>query len=103
MASTQSHPQRKLLRVLGLAFGLAAVVGGMVGQGILRTPGIVAGAAHSPELILLLWLAGALIVAISAVAYIELGTAIPCAGDRTTSCGAASETLPGWRSAGDAG
>ena len=80
MASTQSHPQRKLLRVLGLAFGLAAVVGGMVGQGILRTPGIVAGAAHSPELILLLWVAGALIVAISAVAYIELGTAIPCAG-----------------------
>ena len=68
------------MRVLGLAFGLAAVVGGMVGQGILRTPGIVAGAVHSPELILLLWLAGAFVVAVSAVAYVELGTAIPCAG-----------------------
>ncbi len=31
----------------------------MVGQGILRTPGIVAGAVHSPSLILLLWGAGA--------------------------------------------
>ena len=47
-----------LLRVLGVAFGVAAVVGGMVGQGILRTPGIIAGAIHSPELILALWAMG---------------------------------------------
>lgn len=80
MATTGSGAHGGLLRVLGLAFGLAAVVGGMVGQGILRTPGIVAGAAHSPALILLLWFAGALVVAISALAYLELGTAIPCAG-----------------------
>jgi APA family basic amino acid/polyamine antiporter len=80
VAATQNRSHGKLLRVLGLAFGLAAVVGGMVGQGILRTPGIVAGAVHSPALILLLWLAGAAVVAISAVAYVELGTAIPCAG-----------------------
>ena len=75
-----SENHGKLLRVLGLGFGLAAVVGGMVGQGILRTPGIVAGAVHSQGLILLLWLAGAMVVAVSAVAYLELGTAMPCAG-----------------------
>ena len=69
-----------LLRVLGVAFGIAAVVGGMVGQGILRTPGIIAGAVHSPELILVLWVMGALLAGISALAYIELATAIPCAG-----------------------
>jgi basic amino acid/polyamine antiporter, APA family len=69
-----------LLRVLGVAFGIAAVVGGMVGQGILRTPGIIAGAVHSPELILVLWAVGALLAGISALAYIELATAIPCAG-----------------------
>lgn len=69
-----------LLRILGVTFGVAAVVGGMVGQGILRTPGIVASALHSPELILLLWLAGAAMAAVSAFAYLELGTAIPCAG-----------------------
>ena len=78
---TGSLGQRgSLLRILGLVFGVAAVVGGMVGQGILRTPGIIAGAVHSPELILSLWLVGAALVAISAFAYVELGTAIPCAG-----------------------
>jgi APA family basic amino acid/polyamine antiporter len=81
--------------VLGLAFGLAAVVGGMVGQGILRTPGIVAGAVHSPELILLLWLAGAFVVAVSAVAYVELGTAIPCAGGPYDFVRRAFGNLPG--------
>ena len=69
-----------LLRILGVVFGIAAVVGGMVGQGILRTPGIVAGAVHSHELILALWLVGAALVAVSAFAYLELGTAIPRAG-----------------------
>jgi APA family basic amino acid/polyamine antiporter len=69
-----------LLRVLGVVFGVAAVVGGMVGQGILRQPGIVAAAIHSPTLILLLWLIGALLAGISAFAYVELGAAIPCAG-----------------------
>lgn len=70
----------RLLRVLGVAFGIAAVVGAMVGQGILRTPGIVAGAVHTPGMIILLWAVGALCVAVSACAYMELGTAIPRAG-----------------------
>ena len=75
-----SKPKAKLLRILGGVFGIAVVVGSMIGQGILRTPGIVAGAAHSPGLILLLWLAGGGLAAISAFAYVELGAAIPCAG-----------------------
>lgn len=76
----ETQKQGSLLRILGLAFGIAAVMGGMVGQGILRTPGIVAGAAHSPQLIVALWLIGAALVAVSAFAYVELGVAIPCAG-----------------------
>lgn len=78
MSAHTSH--NNLLRVLGLIFGVAVVVGGMVGQGILRTPGIVAGAVHSPEIILLLWVVGAALVALSAFAYVELGAAIPSAG-----------------------
>ena len=70
----------ELLRVLGLVFGIAAVVGGSVGQGIFRTPGIVAGAVADPTLILLLWAAGATIAAITAIPYAELGTAVPRAG-----------------------
>lgn len=38
----QSAEKAKLLRILGIWFGLAVAIGGMVGVGILRTPGIVA-------------------------------------------------------------
>ena len=78
--ATKQHATGELLRVLGLVFGVAAVVGGSVGQGILRTPGIVAGAALDPTLILLLWAAGGTIAAINAIPYAELGTAVPRAG-----------------------
>lgn len=69
-----------LLRILGLAFGLAVVVGGVVGQGILRTPGIVAGAVPDPTLILLLWSIGGLLILIDACSLVELGASIPKAG-----------------------
>ncbi|MFM6931124.1 MAG: APC family permease [Novosphingobium sp.] len=69
-----------LLRVLGVAFGLAAVVGSMVGQGILRTPGMVASAVPSPVMMTLCWLLGGLFAAAGAFAYIEMGAAMPSAG-----------------------
>lgn len=69
-----------LLRILGLAFGLAVVVGGVVGQGILRTPGIVAGAVPEPSWILLLWVAGGLVILIDACSLVELGASIPRSG-----------------------
>ncbi len=75
---TQSR--NRLLRVLGLAFGLAAVVGSVIGQGILRTPGIVAEATGSPVVIIAIWIAGAVVAIISASAFAELGAAIPRAG-----------------------
>ena len=80
MDEAKANSGTDLARVLGLLFGVAAVVGGAVGQGILRTPGIVAGAVGEPALILLLWTAGGALAAISAVAYAELGTALPRAG-----------------------
>lgn len=74
------QPKGQLLRVLGLAFGLAAVVGSVVGQGILRSPGVVAQATSDPLIITALWIAGALITLLSAFAYAELGAAVPRAG-----------------------
>lgn len=68
-----------LLRILGLGFGLAAVVGSVIGQGILRTPGIVAEATSSPVLIMGLWLAGGVLAIMTAFAFAELAAAIPCA------------------------
>src|SRR5688500_13434314 len=72
-----------LLRILGVGFGLAAVVGAMVGQGILRSPGVVAEAARDPWLLMAWWSAGPLRAALSALAYVELGAAIPRAGGPT--------------------
>lgn len=79
-AASKQHTSGELLRVLGLVFGIAAVVGGSVGQGILRQPGVVAAAVPDPILILLLWAAGGMIAAINAIPYAELGTAVPRAG-----------------------
>lgn len=70
----------ELLRVLGLGFGVAVVVGGVVGQGILRTPGIVAGALHDPVWILAAWAAVGLFTLIDAFALVELGASVPRAG-----------------------
>lgn len=69
-----------LLRVLGLVFGLAAVVGGVVGQGILRAPGVVAQADSSAVVLLSLWLLGGLLSLVLALPFAELGAAIPSAG-----------------------
>lgn len=70
----------ELLRILGVFFGLAVVVGGIVGQGIMRTPGIVAGALPSPLLIMGMWLLGGLIILIDACATVELGASMPRSG-----------------------
>jgi APA family basic amino acid/polyamine antiporter len=65
-----------LLRVLGVAFGIAVVVGGTVGQGILRTPGVVAEGVQTPWLIIALWLIAGLVILIDAMSTIELAASI---------------------------
>jgi APA family basic amino acid/polyamine antiporter len=47
-------PQR-LLRVLGVGFGLAVVIGSTIGSGILRTPGEIAARLPHPALFLGAW------------------------------------------------
>lgn len=80
MEAAITHPRSDLRRVLGVIFGLAAVVGGCIGQGILRTPGLVAAAVPDPAIILLLWIVGGLFAALCAIPYVELSTALPHAG-----------------------
>jgi APA family basic amino acid/polyamine antiporter len=67
-------------RLLGLGFGLAVVVGGTIGIGILRTPGLVAAALPSVWIILTVWLLGGLYTLLGAVCLTELGAMIPVAG-----------------------
>ncbi|HEY2051294.1 MAG TPA: APC family permease [Caulobacteraceae bacterium] len=70
----------RLRRVLGLVFGLAVVVGGVIGSGIMRAPGVVALGLHSVPLTLLLWAAGGGMAMVSAMPLVEAGAEIPRAG-----------------------
>jgi APA family basic amino acid/polyamine antiporter len=70
----------QLRRVLGVGFGLAVSVGGTIGVGILRTPGLIAGQVHSPSMILALWLAAGLYILLGASCLTELGVMLPQAG-----------------------
>jgi len=78
--ATSRPAQTELVRVLGIIFGLAAVVGGMVGQGILRTPGIVAAAIPDAGFIILMWVLTGVFAGLCAMAYAEIATACPSAG-----------------------
>ena len=70
----------RLLRVLGLGFGLAVTVGNTVGAGILRTPGEVAGHLPATWAILAVWLAGGVWALLGALSLSELGAMMPRSG-----------------------
>jgi len=70
----------RLLRLLGVGFGVAVTVGGTVGVGILRTPGLVAARLPHPWLIAAAWLLGGGYALLGTLSVVELGTALPAAG-----------------------
>lgn len=69
-----------MLRILGVSFGLAVIVGNTIGAGILRTPGEVASRLPLPLPFLLVWLAGGAFALLGVNAVAELGTMIPRSG-----------------------
>jgi basic amino acid/polyamine antiporter, APA family len=71
---------RGLIRILGVGFGLAVIVGSTLGIGILRTPGLVAGQLPNAGVILTVWAIGGLYTLLGAVCLAELGTMLPEAG-----------------------
>ena len=72
--------EHKLLRILGSGFGVAVIVGAVIGVGILRTPGEVAAHLADPRLILGLWLGGGIYALLAAASVTELGTMLPETG-----------------------
>ncbi len=68
------------LRRLGLFSGTMAVVGGIIGGGIFRTPATVAERLRSPGLVLLAWVIGGIVALIGALCWGELGQRRPRAG-----------------------
>ena len=81
MSVAAELPRRAtLLRVLGLAFGIAVTVGNTIGSGILRTPGDVATQLPGVWPFLGVWVAGALYALLGANIMAELGTMLPQSG-----------------------
>ena len=70
----------KLLRILGISFGLAICIGATVGQGILRTPGPIAENLGSAWLIMFAWALGGIYCLLGANYMAELATMSPKAG-----------------------
>ncbi len=73
---TQGH----LLRVLGVGFGLAVIIGNTIGAGIFKAPGAIAEQLPAPTPFLLVWIAGGLYALLGAISVAELGTMIPRSG-----------------------
>jgi APA family basic amino acid/polyamine antiporter len=93
-------PRLELSRVLGIVFGLAVVVGGVIGSGIMRAPGVVALGLHSEPLTLLFWLAGGAFAMLTAMPLVEAGASVPKAGGSypiaTRAFGPAAGFMTGW-------
>lgn len=70
----------RLLKVLGLGFGLAVIVGNTIGAGIFRAPGEIA--AHLPNvwLFLAVWVVGGLYAFLGSLSIAELGAMLPRSG-----------------------
>jgi APA family basic amino acid/polyamine antiporter len=71
-----------LHRVLRIRDGLAVTVGIVIGAGILRTPGLIAGYLGNPWLILAVWILGGVVVALSTLMLGEMAAALPAAGGK---------------------
>jgi basic amino acid/polyamine antiporter, APA family len=77
-----SCPPLRLAKTLRWGDGLALVVGIMVGAGIFRTPGLVAGTIGHPALTFLAWALGGAVGLLGALVFAELATRLPHAGGK---------------------
>jgi APA family basic amino acid/polyamine antiporter len=74
-------PKRyRLLRVLGVGFGIAVIIGNTIGGGIFSRPGTIALQLPHPALFLGVWVLGGLYALLGAFSLAELGAMIPKSG-----------------------
>jgi APA family basic amino acid/polyamine antiporter len=71
-----------LLKILRVRDGLAVTVGIIIGVGILRTPGLIAGYLGNPLAMLGVWAFGGVVVVLSTLVLAEMAAALPQAGGK---------------------
>ena len=86
----------KLLQILGVAFGLAVLVGNTIVVGILRTPGEVAARLPSTGLFLGVWVVGGLYALLGALSVAEPGAMIARSGGQYSIVHRALGPYPGF-------
>lgn len=69
-----------LVPALGLFTTTTLVIGGVIGSGIFRKPGVMAAQVGSPELLLLVWLLAGVITLFGALTNAEIASMIPVTG-----------------------
>jgi APA family basic amino acid/polyamine antiporter len=80
LVDSPSFSKERLLRILGVTFGVAVGIGGTIGIGILRIPGSVAANLGHSGLIMAAWIVSGLYAFAGANTYAELGTMLPLDG-----------------------
>ena len=76
----QANRRGRLLKVLGVGFGLAVIIGNTIGAGIFRTPGVIAELLPNVWMFLGVWIVGGLYALLGAISVAELGAMIPRSG-----------------------
>lgn len=80
MTTPNIHARGRLLRVLGVGFGIAVIIGNTIGAGIFRAPGTIASQLPHPWLFLGVWILGGLYALLGAISLAELGAMLPRSG-----------------------
>src|SRR5579862_4104466 len=75
-----SQPQSELVKGLGVFGATSVVVGTIIGTAIFIVPAIMLRQVGAPGLVLLVWIAAGILSLFGALAYAELGAALPEAG-----------------------
>lgn len=74
------HSRGHLLKILGVGFGLAVIIGNTIGAGILRAPGNIAAELPNSGWFIAVWLIGGLYALLGAISLSELGAMLPRSG-----------------------
>jgi APA family basic amino acid/polyamine antiporter len=82
MPTTPNAPrsQSGLLRTLGLFTTIMMVIGGVIGSGIFRKPGLMASQLGSPELLMSIWILAGVVTLLGALTNAEVASMIPETG-----------------------